>query len=256
MNVREFITQEEFDEAPDDPSMAFAVLVGHAQRRLAERVARLEDSNQDYAYDDAHHSFMNVALGLAKAYKIEPFASLEVPLKKGFDFEAYRQFESDLDHYVTQILVDGSLRRKRDSVVLPPKVKDTIRGYIHGLRGAIDQAQVSDAKRAALHKKLTAFEIELDKSRLNLLAVTMVVLAIAAVPGSLWASYEVVTKLTNSLLHTVGEAKAVDDENRQLPPIEAPAALLPPRRHEDERSPQDEGSTGSLAEELDDEIPF
>lgn len=77
---------------------------------------------------------------------------------------------------------------------------------------------------------------------------TKLAFVILAVPGSVWASYDVVTKLTNNVLQAVGEAKAVDDENRQLPPVQGPAALLPPRKNPKPRE--------TVSDDLDDEIPF
>ena len=175
---------------------------------------------------------MNVVIGLAKAYKIEPFASLDVPRYENFGIEVHRQFKADRDHYMPQLLVNNSIKAKRDSVLISAKVKDNIRGYIHGLKLAIDQGHFTDAKQASLHAKLAEFEAELEKPRLSLLAVTKLAFVILAVPGSIWASYEVVTKLTNNVLQAVGESKAVDDENRQIPSV-PPLALLPPRKDDD-----------------------
>lgn len=253
MNILDYITQEELDDAPEDSAMAFTQLVGHAQRRLSAHTATLDEDNQSYLIEEAQYRFMNIVIALAKAHKIEPFSGLEVPQYEKFNYELHRQFNADLDHYMTQLLVNNSIRGKRDSVLIPSEVKDKIRVYIHALKSAIDQADLTEAKRAALHNKLSEFEAELEKRRLNLMAVTRLAFVVLAVPGSLWGSYDVVKKLTTNVMQVVGEAKAADDENRQLPYVESPAALLPPRKEDSESQPK---KSEALPADLDDEIPF
>lgn len=254
MHAFDFLSQDDLDEAPEEPRAAFVHLVSAAQRKLDARINGIPDDDQEgfRLIEEARHGFMNVVLALSKSYKIEPFASQELPTYDRFDVGVHRRFRSDLDHYLTQLLVDNSLRGKRDSTFIPPNVKDRLRAYIYGLREAIDNADLSDAKRAALHEKLTEFEAELEKQRLSLLAVTRLMIAIATIPGGLWASYEVVSKLSQNVLQAVGEAKAVEDESRKLPPKPAPAQLMPPRETEPESPPL----RSSFSQDLDDEIPF
>lgn len=249
MNIFDFITQEELEDLPDDPHLAFTDFVGHAQRRLSERASQLDggsDQESYYHLEEARHGFMNVVIAAAKRYKVEPFASMDVPTYKEFDYETHRQFKADLDHYMTQLLLDNVVRERSNSVPLTPKAKDRIRGHIHGLKTCLDNAELSDAKRAALIKKLSEFEAELDRTRLNLLAVTRITLEILALPGGVWATYEMVTKLTTNVLQEVAEAKVADDEARQLPPQRKPIQLSAPRR---------EVPTTNY-DELDDDIPF
>ncbi|MCK6449670.1 MAG: hypothetical protein L6R19_02235 [Alphaproteobacteria bacterium] len=78
MNVFDFVTQDELDELPEDPRLAFATFVRHAQRRLAERTGQLQSQEDWELLEDARHGFMNVVIAAAKRYEIEPFASLEV----------------------------------------------------------------------------------------------------------------------------------------------------------------------------------
>jgi len=251
MHVFDFITPEEIDLAPEDPAFAFAELVGHAIRRLDDFTKTRDLTDQDgwNEVEEARLGFMNVIVGLAKAYKIEPFANQDVPRFDNFNLNIHRQFKADLDHYITQLVVDNSLRAKRDATAIPPKIRERLRAYVNALREAVDASQLSETKRTVLHEKLDAFEAELNKRRLGLMAVAKMTIAIATVPGALWGSYEVVNRLTHQVLQAVGEAKAAEDENRQLPPLSAPAALLPPRKEEAE-------TKGGFSQNLDDEIPF
>lgn len=250
MNIFDFITQDEIDELPEDSAAAFMTFVRHAQRRLADRTQELNGSHEDEwrLVEEARYGFQNVTIAAAKRFGIEPFASMSMPLLEKYNKknDDYRQFIANLDHYMTQLVLDSGVRGKRESVLLALAVKDKIRSYLHGLRTVIDQAEFTDSKRAVLLEKLAEFERELEKRRLNLLAVTRFVIEILAIPGALWASYEVTAKLTSNILQAVGEAKAADDENRQLPPFEKPFALLPPRKKDEDFA----------AGDPDEEIPF
>ena len=254
MNIFDFVTQDEMDDLPEEPQMAFMEFVRHAQNRLNERTKELDtdDQAQWQLLEEARYGFMNVVIAAAKRYGIEPFVSMQVPRFDKFGFEVHRQFKADLDHYLTQLVLDNSIRKKRDSVLIPPETKDKIRKYLHALKSEIDKADLTDAKRSALLDKLATFEKELDKKRLSLLAVTTLAMSILAAPGGIWASYEIVAKLTQNVLQTVGEAKAADDEIRKLPSSEKPKQLLPPR--EDLSLPEPPPSF--RRDEMDEEIPF
>ena len=113
MDVFDFITPEEIDDLPDDdPRTAFVTFVRIAQKRLSARVKELNgDSDGWRDISEAQQRFMNIVVAAAKRFEIEPFASLEVPRIKDFDYEDNRQFRADLDHYIdsanTQNQVQG-----------------------------------------------------------------------------------------------------------------------------------------------------
>jgi hypothetical protein len=247
MDIFDFITQEELDELPEDKPAAFMMFIRHADKRLRDLTRSLSSGEESdwEELQEARYCFQNIVLAAGKRLGVEPFVSLSMPRRDRYNKgnDDYRQFRADLDHYMTQLLLDSSMRGRRESVLIEPGDKDRVRSYLHGLKVAIDQSNFSDAKRGALLKRLAEFEVELEKKRLNLLAVTMFAFQILSVPGSLWASYEVVSKLTSNIMQVVAEAKAAEDEQRRLPPTEAPTALLPARK---EREPAD----------LEDDIPF
>ena len=251
MAVQDFITSDEIEAAPEDPAMAFAELVGIAEKRLTDLCKPHMGDQDGWDYiQEYRHGFENVVIGLARSFKIEPFASRDVPRRRDFSQDDYQEFRSDLDHYLTQLLVDNTLRNRRNSVPVSEKAKDRLRQHLHALRAAVDEADLTELKRAALHKRLGAFEAALDKPRLSLMEATLLTVAILGLPGSVWASAEIVGKLTQTILAIVAEAKMADDEERRLPPTEPRAALVPPRQ--EERRP----GGSSLSDELDDEIPF
>jgi hypothetical protein len=255
MIIFDFITQEEIDDLPDDdPHAAFTTFVRIAQRRLGEQTAKIDTSDRDgwVEIEEARHGFMNVVIAAAKKYEIHPFASLSVPRLEDFDNKTHRQFKADLDHYLTQLLLDNSSRAKRDSVLISPELKGTIRTYLHHLREAIDNADdLSEARRNVLLQKLAEFEAELEKKRLSLMAVSLLAITLLSAPGGLGATAEIATKLVTNVLRAVGEAKMADDETRRLPSAAAPMAITGPRK-------DDPGliNKRTKRDDFDDEIPF
>jgi hypothetical protein len=222
MNIFDFITPEEIDDLPDDdPHAAFVTFVRTAQQRLGERAAKIDHTDQAgwEELSEARHGFMNVVVAAAKKYEIEPFASLSVPRVGNFSSEEHTQFKADLDHYMTQLLLDNSSRTKRDSILITPEVKASIRTYVFHLRKLIEEStDIDEAKRTILLRRLTDFEAELEKKRLNLMAVTIVAITLASAPGGVWASADIANKLLTNILRVVGEAKIADEAARRLPP--------------------------------------
>jgi hypothetical protein len=253
LNIFDFITQDEIDDlSDDDPQAAFVRFVRIAQRRLGERTTQLDAQGQSgwEELNEARLGFMNVVIAAAKKYEIEPFATLTVPRLNSFGSDEHRQFKADLDHYLTQLLLDNSSRSKRESVLIPSDLKDNIRTYIFHLRKLIENADdLDETKRQVLLRRLADFEAELDRKRLNLMAVTILAITLAGAPGALWSSADAANKLLTNILRVVGEAKLADDATRQLPSSAAPMAITGPRPNEvvkdDFRRP-----------DIDDDIPF
>lgn len=252
MSILNFVNQDQLDELDEDPRLAFMQLVNHAQRSLHEQTKDLNEEEQSEwrMIEDLRLSFMNVVLAAAKQFEIEPFYSMEVPRHSNFDMRQYTQFKFDLDHYVTQLVLNNSLRSRSATVEILPKSKEAIRTYIHNLRECIERANMDSKKRTALLKRLDALEEELEKRRISMTTVALAAFAIWAIPGDAWDSYEIVSKLISNVMRSVGEAKELEDSQRQLPQGQVPKALSPPRKVEAATA-----STG-FASDLDDDIPF
>lgn len=256
MNIFDFVTQEELDDLPEDDHLAFSVFVRHALGRLCEATDKI-DGSEEYEWrliQEWRYDFMNVVLAAAKRFGIEPFASMHMPGVGSFDDNTHRQFKADLDFYMTQLAIDNTLRDRRDSVQMSDSAKERIRNYIHELRQCVDKANLSESRRDSLLRKLAEFEAELERRRLSLLAMTRVALEIMMIPGGLWASHQIATKLVTNVLQTVAEEKIVDDQNRKLPPITPPEKLLPPRPVAPE--PRSRPAPATFDNDLDDEVPF
>jgi hypothetical protein len=254
MSIFNFVTQDELDDLDEDPRMAFLGLVNHAQRSLSKQLATLntEEERDWKTAQNLEQSFMNVIVASGKRFEIEPFLSTEVPQYADYRGSDYQQFRYDLDHYVTQLVLDNSLRSKKTSVTMLPETRDRIKSYVNGLRECIEKSNLHEQKKSDLLKRLDQFDKELEKRRLNIMEVTMLGFAILQIPGGMWASAEITQKLIVNINQVVAEAKATEDKTQQV--VHAPPkALSPPRAPIQPRQPPSWEPKGS---NLDDEIPF
>lgn len=250
MMIFDFITPED-----DDPQSAFTQFVEISRRRLMEKVDKTTDDEAGWHQrNEAEHGFMNVVIAAAKRFEIEPLTSLSVPRATKFNSDTYRDFRSDLDHYLTQLLLSNSARAKRDSVLVSTELKSTIRTYVYHLRELIEKDEyLGEAKKRVLLKHLADFEKSLERKRLNLLSVTLLAITILGAPGALWGSADAANKLLTNILRVVGEAKIADDVVRQLPSTAPSLAITGPRPAE--IAGGDSGRK-SIRREMDDDIPF
>jgi len=257
MSIFEILSAEFLAELSDDPREAFSMIVGRATEYLSERLKQVDDNERSswHEYENAQHTVMNVIIASAKRLNVEPFASMEVPQRDNFGSRDFVQFQSDLDHFVTQLVLDNSIRTRREAVVMSPKIKGRIRSLLHAIRQQIDAAAMPEARRAALHAKLAQFEAELEKKRVPVFMAARIILEVLSISANVLALSDSATfhKLIGNVMQAVAEAKAADDENRQLPSSEPPRAILPPRKNFD---PRPSGPRESFPADLDDEIPF
>jgi hypothetical protein len=244
----DFIHPVELDDLPDDDVEAFGHLVAIARRRLSEFEAANADNG---VLRDAHYAFGSTVIALAKRFDVQPFAAMPVPRLVGLQPEFHKQILADIDYHLAQIKLTKAGERRRNSVTLEPSAKDAIRHYLGRIRDAIDASQLDERRKSGLRRRLDELEQELDKRRVSYLAIAGVAIAVAGIPGSLWASGEVVQKLTEKVWQVLAEAKSAEDEHRgQLPlPSSLPVALpnprpaaLPPPAIEPKRDERDEPS--------------
>ena len=81
MNIFDLVSKEELESLPDDPRQAFSEFARHAYRRLNEHIAKL-DLNESYGWAEANEAragFMNVVLGAARNFSVDPFCNMEMP---------------------------------------------------------------------------------------------------------------------------------------------------------------------------------
>jgi len=256
MNIDELLDPVDWEDLPEDADDAFAHVVRIAQRSAAPEFERLRvhaNANDDYgALYDAQLGYLSSLIGVAKGLGVTAFADYHIPDARNFDQDYYRRFLADINHFSAQAAARRAIRSRQLSVRLEVKVVDSIRSYVHHLKDAIDQANMSDAKKANLQSKLKAFEHELDGGkRINILRVSLLVMEIIGIPGSVWATGEVAPKLGHNIMQAIADARHVEAENKASVEVE-PKKAITAAVHE-QRPAQ-----GSRAHDLGlyDDIPF
>jgi hypothetical protein len=258
MNIFDLVSSEEIEGLPEEPSQAFAEFTRHAYRRLSEKIATL-DLNENYGWQEANEAragFMNVILAASRQFEIEPFSSMEMPRIADFGEKEYTQFKSDLDHYMTQIVLNATMRRRSDSVELGQDAKTRIRNYLNAMKQVIDTSQFSDSQKKNLLQKIAEFEKALDGRRLSLLQVAYLSLTIAALPGGVAQSSELFAPLMGKIAKVVEAERRLEDQRRSLPRNEEPKALIAPRKSNALTNASAGPATQVFTDGLDDDIPF
>lgn len=259
MSVLEILTEEFVAELPDDPRAAFGMVLRRAELYLADALRGVDDSERSswHGYETAQHTAMNTIIAVARRYEIEPFASMAVPLRRNFSSEQFIEFKVELDHYAAQLILDNSIRHKREAIAIESKVKGRLRQHVSGIKTLIDQSELSEPQRSILLKKIADFETALERPRVNVLTLIASIAGILTVTATFaqLGDSPTMQKLISTILATIGEAKAIDDATREFPPGEPPRALLPPRplaiRDETQGNPRAKQPLN-----LDDETPF
>lgn len=254
MHVQDLIEPDVWDDLPEEPAAAFARVIRLSQGPAAREFERLSDLSAqrgDYtALRDAQYSYMNSLLGLAKGFEVPFFVNYEVPYAHNFNDDVFRGFQADLSHFTAQVKGRTVRRNQQLSVGFTEKSADSVLSYLHHLKLAVANADLSEAKRKDLQDRLIQFEIVLNgKRRLNILEVTLLAMEIMAIPGGLWASGEVGSALAHKLLQAVAEEKAEEVERAAVQVTSAkPLAITAPTRPEVAKR-QD-------SYDLNDDIPF
>ena len=256
MNIHDFMAWDDWEDLPEDKGEAFAIVVRRSSKKLEKKVAELRDQATDEndwtLIHDAQYDFMTSMIGVAKSWDVPMFADYEMPEAYNFDSQWNRRFHADLNHFLAQMAAGQVTRRRELSVRLDDKTKSNIRGYVHGLKEAIDASNLSEARKSALLRKLNDFERDLDGQRVNLIAISLIAIELLGHPGAVWQSAELAQRLVSNVLTSLGEGKAVEDDARAaaLPP--PPLTITSSPRYA--TTPAAKGPTDSY--DLNDDIPF
>jgi len=242
-----FISSEEIAELPDDADAAFVKFVEISYNSLRVMLSGLDGRDSWEEAQDIRHKYMNIIVAAAKQYEIESIKDTTIPPAEGFSFADFRDFSSTVDHFVTQIAISNSKKRRAESVGISDSVREDIRTYIYHLRDLIERSEIAEPKKSVLMERLAAFESELTKKRLSLASVAVLAIYIASIPGSMAGTADAATKIVNKIISVVSVAHEVEVDQRQLPPVTQPIPISSPKKPA--------GARSSFAD-LDDDIPF
>jgi hypothetical protein len=236
------ITDEEIEQLPEDPDLAFVEFEKLMRARTTNKVAETDRDDESYSIREMLYlEYINKVLAAARAYKIDGLKDWEVPKVDSNCWEAYRQFTSDVDFFTMQIRIGHADRNRKNSVGLDGNTKAKIHSYVQKIRSVLDIAELPEEKRDLLFTKLDAFVVEVDKARTSLQAVASVYLSVCTVIGEGFNKLQPVRRFIDSIAALIGKAKEAEDGLRGLPystkQLESPRKLLPaPQPDEEEPS--------------------
>jgi hypothetical protein len=251
--LERLFSQAEVEAMPDDPRQRFVGIEALCRDRLAELI-RGEESWQLIV--DHRVIYMSTVISTAKFYRIEPFASMEVPRRKNFEDDEYDAFIQDVQFYLTQMTLEAAERNTRTSLLLEGSVRQRLQTLTLHLREQVEKSNWEPVKIDRLVARIAAFERELAGERLRLVTVAVFTLAVCGAVADVDGTGNAITKLVHQIEQVIGKAKDAQDMEAvgQIPTLPEPRRLEPPRKEEPKRkSPAVEDFSRP---DFDDEIPF
>jgi len=165
----DLITEEEFENLPDDPEQKFVMIEAICRRSMN----RLISENTPADFDTLiRMQYMTTVAASAMELGIEGIlypGHLENPA------HGLSSFMLAASAAVTKIRLRGIASRQH-SVLLSPRTRGRIELQIRKLRDVIDAADIPPEKRKALREKLDQLSLELDRTRVSF-AKTMALIA-------------------------------------------------------------------------------
>jgi hypothetical protein len=179
---------------------------------------------------------------------------LDVPSFDEFKTFGFRDFRAKLDFYLARSIMRRASPATKNSVAIPPGAKEKIRDYVRAMRECIEKSEIDKARREKLLDRLDEFERELEKRRLTMITIAKIALAIAAAPGGLDSTDQMIERLRSNILREVETAKTKEEEARRyLNEAQPPLQLAPPKPA---REIKPFGKSSARRQAIDDAIPF
>lgn len=170
------ISDEVWAEAPEDPQEAFLYIALSANRKLQE-LGLNEQLRGQHDYSSWRKQYIYEISSVAEQLGIQEIPSA-APSVQGSASMA--DFDAKLARVITKIKASNRHNLRADSVTLSYQTKQDIRSHLEELRAKINASNLSDTVRDALHKKVDAVEVELNKTRSGLRSFWVLAGAISA----------------------------------------------------------------------------
>jgi hypothetical protein len=218
------ITDEEIEQLPEDPELAFIQFERILRERTREKVQTIPEDQWQHATDPYFLEYITRVLAAAEEYEIESLKDSEIPPWEANFYVAYQKLIAKIDYFSTRVRLRNGKRNHRYSVGLDGNTKTKIHSYIEKIRIVLNKIEIPEPKRDTLFGKLDAFALEVDKSRTNLQAVTDIYLTVCTVIGEGFNKLEPVRRFIDSIAALMGRAKESEDSLLALP---SPTKQLP-----------------------------
>jgi hypothetical protein len=199
--------------------------------------------------DEIRLLYMSAIISAATHLKISPISEMRIPKRSDMKEYDFQDFRATLQFYLVQLMLKGSERRSRASIVLKGDTKTRLRTLTGVLRTEIRNLDLKPNRIEKLVRHIEEFEHEIENPRLTLASVAGLALTIAAGISAVGGTANVVKSLVHQVEELVGLAKEAQEEEvaerlvttEQILQLEAPRRAEPPP---------------PASNDLDDEIPF
>jgi len=218
-----YLTDEDFDDLPDDDGEAFAKLESISRSRL---MACERDQNDNLPFEEIM-GYMNEVAALAAQFDIPDITYERDPNSV---FSAFGDFTRRVEFRTVQIRAQRARRDRRNSIAISGPGRERIQHYIERLKAEIEAANIPEKRKRALMEKVADFEAELAKKRFNLAQAMMVVALVAASANDLGGAFDGVSKIVQSISEAIGTEKLEDEERQRLLPPREPFKAIPDMR--------------------------
>lgn len=247
MNL-DLIDDDELDAIPDDDAgFAFASIERVCRRTMLEALRHEEEWRiaQDYRLD-----YMHDVLAAAQHYDIPILRDFKLPSANGYEQAHFEDFTRQVRFFAMQLRLNAKSQKSTHSVELSGSHKQRIQTLLHHLKLAVENSDLSDGRKASLHKRIRDFEVALEAKRLRFAEAMIFLGLLGAGLHEAGDAAEGAHKLVHEITLAIGTSKQEEDSKTKLNPrlaVVAPAYLPePPVRQSKE----------DFSADLDDEIPF
>jgi hypothetical protein len=231
MITETLIDDEVWANAPEDPQQAFLYIANAARARL-DRIR--EGTEPEHDKFDSFDWRRQYAWELAAVASELGIGGIMPPETAQSSDDTMNSFDAQLAKALTVIKVRQRAELKSDSVQLPYSTKVDIRNQLESLRDQINRSNLSEAKKAALHRRVEAVEAELDKTRAGLGPLWALAGAVSCAAINVAADLPDAISTVEAVVSMVHTEKATEDqENIRLlspPPLQITDQSVPPDR--------------------------
>jgi hypothetical protein len=238
-----------YEDLPEDEEAAFLIL---EQRFRADRDKKAGQYDPDqYFPADFYLEYMRRTASAVQELGLGFHDQLTIPAVANLNWESYRLFQSELDHYLTSLQIRRARRDSRYIVKLDTKTRSVLNHHIGQIREIILRLEIDDWKREALLDRLNDLQAEVDRDRFRYQILAAFTIEAAGVLGEAAERMEPVRKFIDSVSGLIWGTKHAE-QTKSLPAPASRKQIPPPPKSPEPRKPQPRIGRS----EMDDEIPF
>ncbi|MFG5121807.1 hypothetical protein [Methylorubrum sp. POS3] len=238
-----------YDDLPEEPELAFVKVEDYFRAELNSELRELPDDSRYYT--EAYISYMNKAAAAARELDLNILRDYDGNYLDRDVYDKYKAFLYEIDAFKVRVSILHGRRTKKYSIRIAPSIKESIREYISKIKTIIDGIDIPGVKREALHERINAFEIELERDRTRFeIAMDLIIEASDSMEEAS-EKLNPLRKFIDSITKLLKQARTVEKEQQKLPSPSEQKRLDPPSK-----SSQKQSDSGQPNYDLDDDIPF